>query len=143
MLRSTITGLLLGAWALAPAPVAAGSVRRTEDGCKNAHALLMASQDREPGPFWEAIAAVVRANEGAFVPVSDYEPGVARKVSFREYDTRYYEGGTAYVAHCGAGFTCNHLAEEILEHYPTAGSPVVYCGAIPDILENPRPAPLP
>lgn len=107
----------------------------------NAHAILMASMDGNHDRYWQAIESAVKSQPGRFFPVSDYEPGVAQKVSFRQYDTRFQEGGTAYVGHCGSGATCNDLADYILKAYPEVGSPSVHCGEIPHILENPTSAP--
>ncbi len=108
----------------------------------NAHAILMASTDGDHARYWEAISGVVKTPIGRWVVVSDYEPGVAQKVSFRQYDTKFHQGGTAYVAHCGAGFTCNALAEQVLKNFPAVGSPGVYCGEVPHILDNPQSAPI-
>jgi hypothetical protein len=66
---------------------------------------------------------------------------VAQKVSFRQYDVQFTTGATAYVGHCGYGGTCNKLAETILKNYPDAGSPWVFCGAVPYLLQNPSSAP--
>ena len=98
--------------------------------------------DGDHARYWEAISGVVTKPVGRWVVVDNYEPGVAQKVSFRQYDTKFHEGGTAYVAHCGAGFTCNALAEEVLKNYPDVGSPGVYCGEVPHILDNPQAAPI-
>ena len=51
--------------------------------------------------------------------------------------TRNSEGGTAYVAHCGHGATCNELAREVLKAYPELGNPVVYCTNEPPQSDNP------
>ncbi len=139
--------MLLGAAALATFGLAvdngsaAGSVSKTAGNCMNAHAILMASMDGNHDRYWQAIESAVKSQPGRFFPVSDYEPGVAQKVSFRQYDTRFQEGGTAYVGHCGSGATCNDLADYILKAYPEVGSPSVHCGEIPHILENPTSAP--
>jgi hypothetical protein len=121
---------------------AANTVHKTADTCRNAHAILMASADGNHARYWEAIGGTVKAPIGKWKVVDTYEPGIAQKVSFRQYDTKFHQGGTAYVAHCGHGGTCNEIAEEILKHYPEAGSPGVYCGEIPHILDNPQSAPV-
>ena len=117
---------------------AANSVQRTADNCMNAHAILMASESGNHATYWEAIQGVVNSRRGSWTVVSDYEPGVAQKISFRQYDTKFKEGGTAYVAHCGEGATCNQLAEVVLKRYPESGSPSVWCGEVPHILDNPQ-----
>lgn len=121
---------------------AANTVHKTADSCSNAHAILMASTDGDHARYWEAIAGVVKNPNRRWHVVDSYEPGVAQKVSFRQFDTRFHEGGTAYVAQCGAGFTCNALAEDVLKNYPDVGSPGVYCGEVPHILDNPQAAPI-
>jgi hypothetical protein len=143
MNKKIILGLAAGAmFATAVLDVgAAGSVSRTAENCMNAHAILMASQDGNHSRYWEAINTAVRSQVGRFEIVGDYEPGISRKVSFRQYDTRFQQGGTAYVAHCGHGATCNDLADYILKVFPEVGSPGVYCGEVPHILENPTSGP--
>lgn len=143
-MREKLLGLaLLTAVGLSVTPgSAANTVQKTADNCANAHAILMASTDGDHARYWEAISGVVKTPIGKWVVVDAYEPGVAQKVSFRQYDTKFHEGGTAYVAHCGAGFTCNELAEAVLKHYPDVGSPGVYCGEVPHILDNPQSAPI-
>jgi hypothetical protein len=119
---------------------AANSVQKTADNCVNAHAILMASSSGNHGTYWEAIQGVIASRRGSWTVVSDYEPGVAQKISFRQYDTKFTTGGTAYVAHCGEGATCNLLAEAVLKRYPESGSPSVWCGEVPHILDNPQSA---
>jgi len=120
---------------------AANQVKKTGDTCRNAHAILTASEASRSAVIWEAISRVVKARPFRWKAVPDYEPGVSQKVSFRQYETRFHEGGIAYVAHCGAGQTCNDLAAELLQSYPEMGSPGVFCGAVPHILDNPTAAP--
>jgi hypothetical protein len=142
-MRKTISSFVLACIALSVSPgSAANTVQKTADNCMNAHAILMASTDGNHARYWEAIEGVVKKPIGRRVVVDSYEPGVAQKVSFRQFDTKFHEGGTAYVAHCGAGFTCNALAEEVLKNYPNVGSPGVYCGDIPHILDNPQASPI-
>jgi len=117
---------------------AANTVQKTADNCQNAHAVLMAGADGAHSRYWEAIKGVITSSNGVFQLVSDDERGVSQKVSLRQYDTRFTQGGTAYVAHCGHGGTCNELAEAVLKHYPESGSPSVWCGEVPHILDNPQ-----
>ena len=121
---------------------AAGSVTTTKDDCMNAWATLMASHPSVHGAFphvdyKEAITNVIRNHPhwtlGAF------EPGVSQKFELSTFDTRFHEGGTAYVAHCGHGATCNELARAVLKQYPELGSPVVHCTVDPPhIYDNPQ-----
>lgn len=120
---------------------AAGSVTATKDDCASAWAILMASHPDVHGGFphvehKEAILGVVR-NRRHWTP-DGYERLVSQKFDLQTFDTRFHEGGTAYVAHCGHGATCNELSREVLKAYPELGSPVVYCTIEPPhILENP------
>jgi hypothetical protein len=121
---------------------AAGKVTRTADKCVNAHAILMASNTGNHARFWEAIYSVTKTRPYWEI-LSDYQPGVSQKMSFRQYDAKFAQGVTAYVAHCGHGATCNELAEQLLKQYPEIQNPVVYCGEVPHILDNPTSAPGP
>lgn len=120
---------------------AAGSVTATKDDCSTAWAILMVSHPTIHGGFQhpayeEAIMSVVK-NRPHWTPTG-YEPFVSQKFDLQKFDTRFNEGGTAYVAHCGHGATCNELAREVLKAYPEVGSPVVMCTIDPPhILENP------
>lgn len=120
---------------------AANSVQKTADTCMNAHAILAASASGNNDVIWDAIGRAVKAQPYKWKVVADYEPMIAQKVSFRQYETRFVEGGSAFVAHCGHGGTCNELADWILKNYPDLGSPAVYCGDVPHILDNPTSAP--
>ncbi|MEM9694577.1 MAG: hypothetical protein AAGA56_18655 [Myxococcota bacterium] len=132
------TAIFAGVVALGASATAANSVEKIADACMRAHAVLMASPSGEDASVrWDAIRALIERSNGRFVLVDEYEPGVAQKVSLQQYETRFVEGGVAYVAHCGAGITCNELAQEVLNRYPEAGSPRVYCGEVPHVLENP------
>ena len=117
---------------------AANSVQRTVDNCMNAHAVLMVGSDGDHARYWQAIYRVVRSPIKWWHVVGEYTPMVSQSCSIRQYDTRFYQGGTAYVAHCGHGLTCNDLAEEVLKNYPEVGSPRVYCGEVPYLLVNPQ-----
>jgi hypothetical protein len=144
MMNKELVGLLALA-AVAGAVVetsAANTVHKTAETCQNAHAILMASTDGNHSRYWEAIGGTVKTPNDKWVVVETYETGVSRKVSFRQYDTKFHQGGTAYVAHCGHGGTCNELAEAVLQRYPEVGSPGVYCGEVPHILDNPQASPL-
>jgi len=120
---------------------AAGSVTATKDDCVTAWAILMVSHPSVHGGFQhpgykEAIMGVVRTRP--HWTVGSYEPGFSQKFDLQTFDTRFTEGGTAYVAHCGHGATCNEVAREVLKAYPELGSPVVYCTIDPPhILDNP------
>jgi hypothetical protein len=138
--------LAIGACALATVAVAepgeaAGGVTATKDDCMNAHAIIMASHPTVhagfPHPeYCEAILNVVKWHRHWTV-APEYEPGVSQKFSLKKWDTKFHEGGTAYVAHCGHGATCNEVARVVLKAYPEIPSPVVYCGEVPHILDNP------
>jgi hypothetical protein len=121
---------------------AAGSVTTTKDDCMNAWATLMASHPSIHGAFphtdyKEAITNVIKNHP--HWTLGGYEPGISQKFELVTFDTRFHEGGTAYVAHCGHGATCNALAEAVYKAYPSAGSPVVFCTVEPPhILDNPQ-----
>lgn len=121
---------------------AANSVQPTKDDCVTAWAILMASDPKVHAAFphadyKEAIGNVVKANP--HWTAGAYEAGVSQKFDLQTFDTRYHEGGTAYVAHCGHGATCNALAAAVLKTFPEAGSPVVYCMVEPPtVLDNPQ-----
>ena len=120
---------------------AANTVHKTADNCMHAHAILAASLDSDHARIWEAIERTAKNPPHEYQVVGEYEPMVAMKVSFRQYDLRFHSGAAAYVAHCGHGGTCNKLAEAFLQNYPESGSPGVYCGEVPHILDNPQAAP--
>ncbi len=137
---------VLGAAAMACTMVdnttAAGSVTTTKDDCMTAWAILMASHPTVHGAFphteyKEAILNVVKWHP--HWRVGEYLPGESQKFDLQTFDTRFHEGGTAYVAHCGHGATCNELARVILKAYPELGSPTVHCTIDPPhILDNPQ-----
>ncbi len=118
-------------------------VKETADNCARAHAILIASKSNRHDYIWRLISRVVRLRPYQWRVVDEYEPGVAQKVSFKQWDVKYSPGGTAYVAHCGYGGTCNSLAHAILKQYPKLGSPVVFCGRVPYILTNGQSVTLP
>lgn len=114
------------------------SVTEAPDSCANAHAVLVASKSGKHDYIWREIGRVVKTRPYTWRVVPEHEPGVAQKVSFRQWDTRYVEGGTAYIAHCGHGGTCNSLAHAFFEKHSDWGSPVVFCGPVPELFENPQ-----
>jgi hypothetical protein len=139
MNKKLIGVAVLLAAALAPTRSGAqNAVQKTADTCANAHAVLLVGADGNHARYWEAIYNVAKNPLKWWRIVDDYTPMVSMVFSFRQYDTRFFQGGTAYVAHCGSGATCNELAEEVLKHYPDSGSPRVYCGEVPYLLENPQ-----
>ncbi|MBI4953892.1 MAG: hypothetical protein HY908_17845 [Myxococcales bacterium] len=132
-------GAMAAAMGVVQSTDAAGKVTPAVDNCMNAHAVLAASKGGDSAVIWQAIDGVMRVRPH-WAKVSDYEPMVAQKISFRQYSVKWGEGITAYVAHCGHGGTCNQLAEAVLKAYPDIGSPVVYCGQVPYFLDNPSSA---
>ncbi len=121
---------------------AANAVQTTKDDCRSAWAILMSSHPSVHAGFphveyKEAILSVVRNHP--HWTVAEYEANYSQKFSLQTFDTRFHEGGTSYVAHCGHGATCNELARAVLKQYPELGSPAVYCTVEPPhILENPQ-----
>ena len=119
----------------------AGSVTTTKDDCASAWAIIMASHPSVHGGFQhveykEAILGVVKWHP--HWTVGPYERIRSQHFELQTFDTRFHEGGTAYVAHCGHGATCNELSREVLKAYPEIPTPVVYCTVEPPhILENP------
>ncbi|MCC6523424.1 MAG: hypothetical protein IT373_12270 [Polyangiaceae bacterium] len=140
--RTVLGGLAaVGVLGISMAAVGANTVKETVDNCMNAHAVLLVSRSGNHALLWQLIGNVVKSNSYEFRVQSDYEPMVSQKVSFRQYDVELTNGATAYVAHCGHGGTCNKLAQAILKNYPDAGSPWVFCGQVPYLLQNPSSAP--
>ncbi len=113
-------------------------VKEGDESCNNAHLVLVASTSGKHAYIWGEVSKVVRAGHGKWLIVDDYEPGVVKKVSFRQYDVQHREGASAYVAHCGHGGTCNSLARAFFAEHDDWYSPEVFCGAVPSILENPQ-----
>ena len=122
--------------AVTPAEGADFKLTEANETCANAHALLVASKSGKHDYIWRRIAHVVRKKPYTYRVVDDYEPGVMYKVSFKQYDTKYVQGGSAYVAHCGHGGTCNSLARAFFDEHPKWGSVTVYCGLVPHVLDN-------
>src|SRR5690606_1742118 len=81
---------------------AAGSVKTTKDDCMTAWATLMASHPAVHVAFphqeyKEAILNVIKWHP--HWTVGAYEAGVSQRFDLSTFDTRFHEGGTAYVAH--------------------------------------------
>lgn len=144
-MRSAATGLcVLTLLTVSATVTSATPPQRAADTCANAHAILTASKSGQHELVWRAVARTVRSDRDKWEVVDDYEPMVVRRVSFRQYDTRYVEGGTAYVAHCGHGGTCNALADAFAKEMDgLLPVPEVYCGVVPGVLDNPQPVTLP
>ncbi|MEM9695054.1 MAG: hypothetical protein AAGA56_21105 [Myxococcota bacterium] len=135
-----VFGACLGMATFSYDTTAAGSVAKTKDDCVTAWAILFSTHPTVHGGFQhpefkDAIMGVV--NTRKHWTVGEYEPGIAQKFDLQTCDTTFVEGGTAYVAHCGSGATCNFVAEEVLKAYPELGSPSVHCTLEPPhILES-------
>lgn len=117
---------------------AAMQVKPGPESCANAHALLVASQSGQHDHIWNEIRKTIQSGNGKWELVDDYEPGVSHRVSLRQYDLKYHQGGSAYVMHCGHGGTCNEFANAFLKAHPDWYSPEVFCGVVPEALENPQ-----
>jgi hypothetical protein len=111
---------------------------QTQDSCKNAFAVLMASASPNKASLWSEVRWIAHGDKEKWEVVDQYEPGVVKKLSLHEYDTKFFPGGTAYVAHCGHGGTCNSLAKAWFDKYPNRYSTAVYCGSAPPAIVNPR-----
>lgn len=136
-------GLLAGSLLVVQTGGAAGEVKPTADNCANAHAALMSSHPSVHGGFahpdyGDAIKRLIAAHPHWQI-VDEAPPIVSQKISLKIWDAKFHEGATVYVAHCGHGATCNELARAVLKNYPEVGSPTVYCGQVPHVLDNPRP----
>jgi hypothetical protein len=139
--KHTLGIALLAATLTSAVVVHAFAVKPGPEGCRNAHAVLVASSTGQHDVVWRAVGEVVKEGHGRWQVVDDYEPGVAMRVSFRQYDVG--EGASAYVAHCGHGGTCNELAKAFFAKHDDWYSPEVFCGSVPDRLSNPRSVTLP
>jgi len=139
---AAVVGALAVSCMLTDNTSAAGSVTTTKDDCMTAWAILMSSHPTVHAAFphvdyKESILGVAKWRP--HWKVGEYVAGSSQSFDLQTFDTRFHEGGTAYVAHCGHGATCNELAREVLKAYPELGSPVVYCTLEPPhILENPQ-----
>ena len=138
-MNKTMAALVLGAvTTVALLAQAQFKVKEGPEACMNAHAVIVASKSGKHDYVWSEIARVVKRRPHQWQIVEDYEPGVSQRVSFRQYDLKYHEGGTAYVAHCGHGGTCNALVKAFFEEHQDWYSPEVFCGAVPEALVNPQ-----
>lgn len=111
-------------------------VTEAPDTCSDAHAVLLASTTANPDDVWAEVRLVAASNEKRWQVVDDYQRGVVKLLSLRQYDTRYVPGGKAFVAHCGHGGTCNSLTRAFFNKRPRGFSPQVYCGPLPEGLVN-------
>jgi len=112
---------------------AGGSVTTAKDDCVTAWAILAPGDAASR----EAVQGVVRWHPHWKSDV--YERGHSQSFQLQVFDLTFAKGGSATVAHCGHGATCNELAREVLKAYPNIGNPVVYCTMeAPHILENPQ-----
>jgi hypothetical protein len=139
-MKTAIT--IAAAWAvLTAAAMGQADYKLTEapESCRNAAALLVASDSANKSAIWNGIKRIADSDDNQWKIVDDYEPGVVRKLSLREYDTSDHAGGTAYIAHCGYGGTCNSLAKAFHDKHPDWYPTEVYCGPLPSTLSNPRP----
>jgi hypothetical protein len=114
------------------------TLTQTQDSCKNAYAVLMASTSQNKAALWSEVRWIAHGDEDKWEVVDEYVPGVVKKLSLHEYDTKHHAGGIAYVAHCGHGGTCNSLAQAWFDKYPNRYSTKVYCGSPPPAIQNPR-----
>lgn len=105
--------------------------------CRNAHAVLVASRSGKHNYIWREINKVARSNRDKWQVVSEYEPGVVKRLSLRQYEVRGKAGASAYVVHCGHGGTCNTLAQAFFKEHPDWYSPEVFCGPVPSLLQSP------
>jgi hypothetical protein len=118
--------------------IAASTVQATNPNCMSAWATLMTTHPSVHGAFphvefKEAILRAVGNTSGTF------RAGDGGAYELLTFDTRFVEGGTAYVAHCGNGATCNSLGEKVIKAYPEVGTVYVYCTPTPPVvLENPQ-----
>lgn len=138
-MKSTVATLVMLAVAtLALVAQAQFRVKEAPDSCMNAHAIIVASSSGKHDYIWGEIAKVAKRRPHQWQIVEDHEPGVSQRVSFRQYDLKHREGGVAYVAHCGHGGTCNALVKAFFEEHGDWYSPEVFCGAVPEALQNPQ-----
>jgi hypothetical protein len=117
---------------------AAMTVKEGPESCSNAHAVVVASKSGKHDFIWGEIKRTIAAGNGKWQLVDEYEPGVSQRVSLRQYDLKYVEGGSAYVVHCGHGGTCNSFVQAFFKSHPDWYSPEVFCGIIPEALQNPQ-----
>ena len=139
-LKLVIVGTALLVPALTPAPTdAAGQVTTAADNCTDAWAILFPHHPSVHGgfphpDFMEAAKGVVERRQ--YWNSSGYEAGHSQKFSLCTADLAFVQGGSAVVAHCGHGATCNEVARAVLAAYPDVGNPVVFC-TLPSVISNP------
>ena len=133
-----IAGWILGGATLAVAGLAYAKfeVKEGPETCSNAHLVIAASASGKHDVIWSAVAKVAKTNPWKWRIQDDYEPGVAERVSLRQYDIAYRDGATAYVMHCGHGGTCNSFAQAFFAEHANWYSPEVFCGPVPQALQN-------
>ncbi|MCA9625281.1 MAG: hypothetical protein KC731_39940 [Myxococcales bacterium] len=108
------------------------AVTRAQDDCVTAWAVLAPGTDLGKNAVQGAMS---KHKEWS---ASGYERGVAQKFELMIFDIIGSED-TALVAHCGAGVTCNELAEEVHKSNPNLSNPVVVCTVDnPNSLQNGR-----
>jgi hypothetical protein len=112
-------------------------VTEAPETCSNAHALLVASESGKHRFVWREIGRVATSSRDNWEVVDDYQPGVMRKISFRQYQVNGNANKTAYVVHCGHGGTCNKLAQAFFKVHSDWYSPTVFCGEVPSMLHSP------
>ncbi len=112
-------------------------VTEADPTCRNAHALLVASRSDKHSYIWREISKVAHSDRDKWKVVDDYQPGVVKRLSLRQYQVSGNAGASAYVVHCGHGGTCNSLAQAYFKEHPDWYSPEVFCGALPAMLESP------
>ena len=129
--------LLLGG---TPRTTEAAGIKTAPDGCRHTHAILGWStfeKAKQHKRVWKKVGWVMGRRKYLEI-VDDYQPGVAQKASFRQFQVAGHKNGTAYVAECGHGGTCNQIALALYKMYKGIGTPIVYCGehALPKMLSG-------
>jgi hypothetical protein len=141
LLKLAIPALALTMATTATEPtIAASTVQATNPNCMNAWATLMTTHPSVHAafPHVEFKEAILRAL-GSTSATGGFERGMGGAYELLTFDTRFVEGGTAYVAHCGNGATCNSIGEKIIKAYPEVGTVYVYCTPTPPVvLDNPQ-----
>ncbi len=125
--------------------------KRAPDGCRSAHVILGWSEleDQEQQAkidetVWERVGLVMFGIKRSFLKLVDKPtPGNVHEASFEQYQVKGREHGVAYVGHCGHGGTCNFIADVFHRLYGRVGTPMVYCGPLPKVLERPSKAAIP
>jgi len=131
--------------------VRADVTKRAPDGCRTAHVILgwseLADQEQQKKvdeTVWERVGLVMYGVKRSFLRLVDKPtPGKMHEASFEQYRVKGRENGVAYVGHCGYGGTCNLIADVFHRLYKRVGTPMVYCGPLPNVLESPSKAVIP